>query len=236
MKVVLFGATGMIGQGVLRECLLDSEVEQVLSVGRTRAGQRSPKLREIVHDNFLDFSAIEREFAAYDACFFCLGISSAGMSEDAYRRVTYDFTLAAARALAKQSPGMVFVYVSGTGTDSTERGRVMWARVKGATENALRTLGFRAAYSFRPGYIQPMHGITSRTSWYRTMYAVVAPLYPLLKAIAPRYVTTTEAMGRAMLNVAKHGWPRPVLESPDINAAAERSAAIDHPPAMRGTK
>jgi len=221
MKVVLFGATGMIGQGVLRECLLDSDVEQVLSIGRTNTGRSDRKLREITHDNFLDFASIERELASYDACFFCLGISSAGMTEAAYRRITYDFTLAAARALAVMSPGLTFIYVSGTGTDSTEHGRVMWARVKGATENALRTLGFRAAYSFRPGYIQPMHGITSRTGWYRAAYAIVAPLYPLLKSVAPRYVTTTEAMGRAMINVAKHGWPSAVLESSDINAAAE---------------
>jgi uncharacterized protein YbjT (DUF2867 family) len=220
MKVVLFGATGMVGQGVLRECLVDAGVEQVLSIGRTRTGQNDRKLREIVHQNFLDFTSLEEEFAGYDACFFCLGITSAGMSQEAYRRITYDYTLAAARSLVKVSPGITFIYVSGTGTDSTERGRVMWARVKGTTENALRTLGFRAAYSFRPGYIQPMHGIKSRTGWYRAMYAVIAPLYPIVKAIAPRYVTTTEAMGRAMINVAKHGWPNPVLENPDINAAA----------------
>jgi uncharacterized protein YbjT (DUF2867 family) len=220
MNIVLFGATGMIGQGVLRECLQDSDVERVLSIGRAKTGQQHPKLREIVHDNFVDFSSIESELSGYDACFFCLGVSSAGMSEQAYRRITYDFTLAAARALARASPAMTFIYVSGTGTDSTERGRVMWARVKGATENAVHTLGFRAVYSFRPGYIQPMHGVTSKTGWYRAMYAVVAPLYPLLKALVPRYVTTTEAIGRAMINVAKNGWPKPVLESPDLNAAA----------------
>ena len=189
--------------------------------GRRRASSIRA-LREIVHDNFVDFSSTESQLAGYDACFFCLGVSSAGMSEEAYRRITYDFTLAAARALARASPAMTFIYVSGTGTDSTERGRVMWARVKGATENALHTLGFRAVYSFRPGYIQPMHGITSRTGWYRAMYAVAAPLYPLLKALAPRYVTTTEAMGRAMLHVARQGWTKPVLESPDINAASDK--------------
>jgi len=225
MNIVLFGATGMIGQGVLRECLLDSDVERVLSIGRSTTGQRHPKLREIVHDNFVDFSSIESELTGYDAGFFCLGVTSAGMSEAAYRRITYDFTLAAARALVRASPTTTFIYVSGTGTDSTERGRVMWARVKGATENALQTLGFRAVYSFRPGYIQPMHGITSKTGWYRAMYAVGAPLYPLLKALAPRYVTTTEAIGRAMLHVARHGWPTPVLESQDINAAAVQWSA-----------
>src|SRR5262249_35678686 len=128
------------------------------------------------------------------------------------------------RTLVKASPGMTFIYVSGTGTDGSAQGRIMWARVKGATENALRTLGFRAAYAFRPGYIQPMHGITSRTGWYRAMYAATSPLYPLLNALAPRYVTTTEAIGRAMINVAKRGWPKAVLENPDINAAAEGSA------------
>jgi uncharacterized protein YbjT (DUF2867 family) len=225
MKVVLFGASGMVGQGVMRECLLDSEVERVLSIGRAKTGQQHPRLREIVHTNFVDFSSIESKLSGYDACFFCLGVTSAGMSEEAYRRITYDFTLAAARALAKASPAMTFIYVSGTGTDSTERGRVMWARVKGATENALHTLGFRAVYSFRPGYIQPMHGVTSRTGWYRAMYLVMAPLYPLLKALAPRYVTTTEAIGRAMLHVARYGWTKPVLESPDIDAAATRVAS-----------
>jgi uncharacterized protein YbjT (DUF2867 family) len=219
MKIVLFGATGMIGQGVLRECLLNSDVERVLSIGRAKTGQQHPKLREIVHDNFVDFSSIESELSGYDACFFCLGVTSAGMSEEAYRRITYDFTLAAARGLARASPAMTFIYVSGTGTDSTERGRVMWARVKGATENALHTLGFRAVYSFRPGYIQPMHGIRSKTGWYRAMYAVGAPLYPLLKALAPRYVTTTEEIGRAMLHVARHGRPNWILENEDINRA-----------------
>ena len=221
MKVVLFGASGMVGQGVLRECLIDSSVEQVLSIGRTRIGQHHPKLREILHENFADFSPLERELTGFSACFFCLGVSSAGMSEEAYRRITYDFTLAAARTLANASPGLTFIYVSGTGTDSTERGTVMWARVKGATENALRTIGFRAAYSFRPGYIQPLHGIKSRTGWVRALYAVVGPIYPWLKILVPRYLTTTEAMGRAMIKVAKNGWPSPVLETPDINAAAE---------------
>jgi uncharacterized protein YbjT (DUF2867 family) len=221
VNVVLFGATGMVGQGVLRECLLDPRIDHVLAIGRNQTGQKDPKLQELPHDDFLDFSAIENQLTGYDACFFCLGVSSAGMNEQAYRRVTYDFTLAAARALARQSPQLTFIYVSGTATDSTERGRVMWARVKGATENALQTLGFRGAYSFRPGYIQPLHGVTSRTSWVRAIYIVAAPLYPMLNAIAPRYVTTTERIGRAMINVAERGWPTPVLEGEDINRAAE---------------
>ncbi|HET6212143.1 MAG TPA: NAD(P)H-binding protein, partial [Micromonosporaceae bacterium] len=159
MKVILFGATGMVGQGVLRECLLDPDVQEVLAIGRTPTGTHHPKLREIAHTDFLDFSTIENALAGYDACFFCLGVSSAGMSEDAYRRVTYDVTMAAARALAAANPSMTFVYVSGQGTDSSEHGRSMWARVKGETENALLAMPLRA-YMFRPGYIQPMHGIT----------------------------------------------------------------------------
>lgn len=217
MKVVLFGASGMVGQGVLRECLLDPRVERVLSIGRAATGQQHPKLRELVHSDFLDFSAVESELAGYDACFFCLGVSSAGMSEADYHRVTYDFTLAAANALAKRNPNMTFIYVSGAGTDSTERGRTMWARVKGATENALLRLPFKGAYMFRPALIQPLHGIQSKTKSYRVFYAITAPLLPLLKRL-PRYVTTTEQIGRAMIAAAEHGAPSPILESADINA------------------
>jgi uncharacterized protein YbjT (DUF2867 family) len=224
MKVILFGATGMVGQGALRECLLDPDVESVLAVGRSATGQQHPKLRELVHKDFTDFSAVEDQLAGYDACFFCLGVSSAGMSEQDYRRVTYDFTMAAARALAKRNPGMTFVYVSGMGTDSTARGRSMWARVKGETENALLAMPFKAAYMFRPAYIQPMHGITSRTGLYRVGIAVMAPLYPLWKALFPKYVTTTEQVGRAMLVAAKHGAPKRVLESLDLVQLSEGGA------------
>jgi uncharacterized protein YbjT (DUF2867 family) len=164
MKVILFGATGMVGQGVLRECLLDPGVESVLAVGRSPTGQRNAKLREILHDNFFDFSAIESGLAGFEACFFCLGVSSVGMSEQSYRHLTYDLTLAAATTLSKLSPGMVFIYVTGQGTDSTEQGRLMWARVKGKTENDLRKLPFKAAYMFRPAAIQPLHGIRSKTT------------------------------------------------------------------------
>ena len=170
MKVILFGATGMVGQGVLRECLLDAGVESVLAVGRSPTGQRHEKLREIVHDNFLDYSAIESRLAGYDACFFCLGVSSLGMNEEHYRHLTYDITLAAARTLAKLNPQMVFVYVTGRGTDSSEKGSLMWARVKGKTENDLLRLPFKAAYMFRPAGIQPLHGIRSRTAWVQAIY------------------------------------------------------------------
>jgi uncharacterized protein YbjT (DUF2867 family) len=218
MNVIIFGATGMVGQGVLRECLLDPEVEGVLCIGRGSTGQQHPKLREIVHSDFLDFSPIESEMRGLDACFFCLGVSSAGMQEQPYRRVTYDFTVAAAQTLARLNPGMTFIYVSGMGTDSFERGRVTWARVKGATENALLRMPFKAAYMFRPAAIVPLHGIKSKTGLYRFFYALTAPLLPWLYAHFPRYVTTTEQMGRAMLKVAKYGAPKPVLENSDINA------------------
>jgi uncharacterized protein YbjT (DUF2867 family) len=217
MKVILFGATGMVGQGCLRECLLDADVESVLAVGRSLSGQRHAKLREIVHDNFFDFSGIESQLAGYDACFFCLGVSSVGMNEERYRHLTYDITLAAARTLSRLNPGMVFIYVTGQGTDSTEQGPLMWARVKGKTENELLKLPFKAAYIFRPAGIQPLHGIRSKTGWVQAIYVAAAPLLSLLNRIAPKYMTTTEQVGRAMIKVARDGYPRPVLESEDIN-------------------
>jgi len=217
MRVVLFGATGMVGQGVLRECLLDPEIESVLGVGRSPTGQRHAKLHEIVHNDFLDFSRIESQLAGYDACFFCLGVSSLGMSEEQYRRLTYDITLAAARTLAKLNPQMVFIYVTGRGTDSSERGKLMWARVKGKTENDLLKLPFKAAYMFRPAGIQPLHGIRSKTGWVQAIYVGTAPLLSLLNRLTPTYMTTTEQVGRAMIKVARDGYPKPVLESDDIN-------------------
>lgn len=217
MKVVLFGGTGMVGQGVLRECLLDPGVERVLSVVRTASGQRHPKLRELVHRDFLDFSPIEHELSGYDAAFFCLGATSAGKSEKEYSRITYDITMAAATLLARLNPQMTFVFVSGAGTDSTERGKVMWARVKGRTENALLRLPFKAAYMFRPGVIEPMHGLKSRTALYRIPYLVLGPFLPWLRRRFPQYVTTTEQLGRAMIAAARHGAPRTLLESADIN-------------------
>jgi uncharacterized protein YbjT (DUF2867 family) len=217
MKIILFGATGMVGQGCLRECLIDPEVETVLAVGRSPTGVQHARLREIVHDNFLDFSAIESQLAGYDACFFCLGVSSVGMSEEHYRHLTHDITLAAATTLSKLNPGMVFIYVTGQGTDSTEQGRLMWARVKGKTENDLLKLPFKAAYMFRPAGIQPLHGVRSRTAWVQAIYVVASPLLTWLDRVAPKYMTTTEQVGRAMIKVARDGYPKPVLESEDIN-------------------
>jgi uncharacterized protein YbjT (DUF2867 family) len=217
MKIVLFGATGMIGQGVLRECLRDPDVTAVLSVARRNIGKSDPKLREIVHDDFTNFSNIASELTGYDACLFCLGVSSAGMSEAEYTRVTYDVAIAAARTLLERNPGLTFVFVSGMGTDGTEKGRTMWARVKGRTENALFAMPFKGAYAVRPAAIQPMHGETSRATPTRVAYATLGWLFPVVRAVFPKYVTTTERLARAMLHVAKHGAPKRVLESADID-------------------
>ena len=217
MKVILFGASGMIGQGVLRECLLDPEITAVLLIGRSPLGRQHEKLREIVRQNLFDYSGMEDQLRGYQACFFCLGVSSVGMTEADYRRITYDLTLAAARTLVKLDPHLTFLYISGAGTDPSERGRSMWARVKGQTENALLRLPFRAAYMFRPGYIQPRHGIKSKTALYRALYAIANPIYPLLQALFPKHLITTEQLGRAMIRVAKQGAPKQVLEVAEMH-------------------
>jgi uncharacterized protein YbjT (DUF2867 family) len=217
MKVLIFGATGMVGQGVLRECLLAPDVERVVTLGRNPTGQSDPKLSEIVHSTLTDYTALEPELIGFDACFFCLGVASAGMSEADYRAVTYDVTIAAAETLVRLNPGMVFVYVSGTGTDSSETGRWMWARVKGATENALLRLPFKAAYMFRPGMIRPLHGIVSKTALYRAIYTVLDPVFPALQRFMPGVLTTTEQVGKAMLALARGASSKPILENADIN-------------------
>ncbi|SAL82952.1 nucleoside-diphosphate-sugar epimerase-like protein [Caballeronia choica] len=216
MKVLLFGATGMVGQGVLRECLLDTDVTEVVTLGRTATGMRHAKLREIVHRDLFDYAPIEGELSGFDACFFCLGVSSFRMSEADYTRLTYDLTMAAARTLARLNPAMTFVYVTGAGSDSTEHGRSMWARVKGRTENALLRLPFKAAFMFRPGAIVPMHGVRSKTALYQTMYSLTRPVLPVLQRVFPNAIVTTEQVGRAMLAVAKRGAPAAILESRDI--------------------
>jgi uncharacterized protein YbjT (DUF2867 family) len=218
MNVMIFGAPGMVGQGVLRECLLDAQVKQVLTVGRHATGTRHPKLRELVHANLFDYTGFDHALGGFDACFFCLGVSSAGMAERDYAHQTYELTLAAASTLARLNPQMSFVYVSGAGTDSTEQGRSMWARVKGKTENALLRLPFKAAFMFRPGVIQPLHGIRSKTRLYQAFYSFLGPVLTVARTIAPKYITTTEQVGRAMIAVALRGYPRPILEAPDINS------------------
>jgi uncharacterized protein YbjT (DUF2867 family) len=224
MKVVLFGATGMVGQGVLRECLLDSGVDAVLSIGRRKLGEQRAKLRELVLENLTDYSGLEDQLTGYDACYFCLGVTSVGMSEADYRSITRDIAVAAAKALLARNPRMTYVLVSGEGADTTEKGSVMWARVKGEAENAIMALPFQQKFVFRPGIIRPLHGIRSRTTAYRIGYVVMAPVLPLLTAAFPKKITTTERIGRAMLNITRHGFEKTVLRNSDINAAAAMPA------------
>jgi len=218
LKVIIFGATGMVGAGVLNECLLDDRIREIVSVQRSPSGASHRKLRELIRTDFFDYHDARDAFRGADACFFCLGVTAVGKSEEEYHRLTFDLTLAAARTLAELNPGMTFCYVSGQGTDSSERGRVMWARVKGKTENALSGLPLRA-YMLRPGYIQPLGGIKSKTRVYRLFYQVMAPLYPVLKRLTPGLVTTNEVVGRAMIELAASGYGSRILEVRDINKA-----------------
>ena len=223
MNILIFGATGMVGQGVLRECLLDPSVHVAATIGRSATGQQNPKLREIVHKDLSNYAPIEEKLTGFDACFFCLGVGSAGMAEKDYERVTYGFTIAAAETLCRLNPRMTFIYVSGASTDSSEKGRMMWARVKGKTENALLRMPFAAAYMFRPGFIEPVHGEVSRTKLYRVSYMLTKPLLPLIRRLFPNQILTTEQIGRAMLNLVTHPYPKHILEIKDIRAVAAMS-------------
>ena len=216
MKIILFGATGMVGEGVLLEALRDDSVSDVLVIGRRPCEISHPKLTEIIHRDFYDYSTIEERLRGYDACLFCLGVTSLGKNEEEYRRLTYDLTMAAACAMEKQCPGMVFCYISGMGTDSTEKGKVMWARVKGKTENDIMRLGFKDAYAFRPGFIKPSPG--QKRAF--TAAKILAPLYPLLHAIVPKWVCTMQDLGRAMIRVAAKGYGKKVVECLDIEKIA----------------
>lgn len=224
MKILIFGATGMVGQGALRECLRDPAVHQVVTVGRTATGASHPKLTDRTVADLFHLQTLDDDLKGADACLFCLGVSSAGLSEAAYTRITYDLTLSVAEHLARLAPGMAFLYVSGAGTDASERGRSMWARVKGRTENALRRLPFRQVYLLRPGFIQPLHGIQSCTGWYRVLYALFRPLAPLVRRLFPAATLTTESLGRAMLVAAGQGAPKQVLETRDLNDLAATPA------------
>jgi len=236
MNIVLFGATGMIGQGVLRECLRDPDVQLVQSVGRTPTGTQNPKLKEVIRKDLFDYAEVESQLRGFDACFFCLGVSSSGMNEADYTRITHDIALAAAQTLVRLNHQMTFVFVSGAGSDSSERGRVMWARVKGKTENALFALPFKAVYAFRPGIIQPLHGIQSKTAGYRLFYAFTLPVLPIARSLFPNQVLSTEQIGCAMLIAAKHGVSKRVLESPDIRALSRWPGSNALPPVSNRSK
>ena len=209
----------MVGRGVLLECLRAGDVELVVTLGRTATEMHDGKLREIVHANLLDYAGMEMQLTGFDACFFCLGVASTGMKEADYARITYGFTMAAAEMLSRVNPGMSFVFVSGSGTDSSEKGRMMWARVKGRTENALLKLPLKA-YMFRPGFIEPLDGIQSKTPVYRRFYRVLGPVMPLLRRAFPNRILSTREIGQAMLGVARHGYGKRILETQDIRKAA----------------
>ena len=216
MKVLLFGATGMVGAGALRECLEDRRVDSVVSVVRRASGRTHAKLREVVLQDLFDLESVADQLGPRDAAFYCVGVSAAGLGEAAYRKTTLDLTLAVADALEAINPRMTFCFVSGQGADSSGRGRVMWARIKGQAENALLERSF-TTYVFRPGVIQPMKGVRSRTPAYRVLYTVMNPVMPLLRRAFPRSVTTTVRVGRAMIAAAIQGARKSVLETADIN-------------------
>ncbi|MCC2546255.1 epimerase [Hymenobacter sp. BT175] len=218
IKAILTGATGMVGEGVLHEALNHPDVEQVLSISRKPSGVTHPKLREIVHADFHDLSPIQDQLSGYNACFFCLGVSSVGMKEPEYRRLTYDLTLHFAQTLLPRNPGLTLGYVSGAGTDSSAQGRQMWARVKGQTENDLLGLGFAHAYMFRPGFMKPTPGLKRVLPFYK----YINWAYPIMRRFLPQYVSTLREMGLAMINAARLGYPKPVLEVPDIVALAKK--------------
>jgi hypothetical protein len=210
----------MIGSGALIECLGHPDVEAVLAVGRRPTGVDHEKLDELAHEDFLSYGAVSDRLRGYDACLFCLGVSAAGLSEAEYTRVTHDFTIAAAEAFLAMNPDGTFCYISGQGADGSERGRVMWARVRGRLENRLLGMGLGPVWIFRPGFVQPVKGVTSRTSLYRAIYAVLGPVYPLLETVAPKHVTSSDRLGLALIRAARLGAPKPVLGNPEINALA----------------
>ena len=221
-NVIITGATGMVGKGVLLECLDHKDIREVLVIGRNSMGVEHPKLNELIHKDFTDFSDVRNQLSGYDACYFCLGISAAGLKEEQYKKITYDFTLALANMLLELNSEMTFIYVSGEGTDSSEKGRMMWARVKGKTENDLLNLGFKQAYMFRPGAIIPLRGIKSRTKSYQFMYDYFLWLVKGIKAIAPNSVVNTTQIGLAMINAMLRGYDKKVLKPKDIIILANK--------------
>jgi uncharacterized protein YbjT (DUF2867 family) len=223
LNVIITGSTGMVGKGVLLECLERAEIQAILVINRKPLKIKHDKITEVVLADFFDLSSVEDKLINYDACFFCLGVSAFGMSEEEYIKITYDLTMNFAHTLLKLNPGMIFCYVSGQGTDETEKSKMMWARVKGKTENALLELPFKKAYMFRPGFIQPMKGIKSSTKLYNMLYAVFKPLYPVLKSIVPKQITSTVQVGQAMINSVVFGIEKIHLGNNDINQLAEKS-------------
>lgn len=225
VNIILFGATGMVGRGALIECLDDARVTSVLSVSRSSCGVTHPKLEELLHDNFLDYSAVQSRFVSRDACFYCVGISAVGTPDDKYVRITYDYTVAAAAAIIAASPQLTFCFISAQGADTTGQSSRLWERTKGRTENALNAMAFPAVYVLRPGFIRPMKGVVSRTRAYQIIYAVTGPFIPFAQRVFPNQITTTVNVGQALIELAnpaslKRGASRRVLHNVDINALA----------------
>ena len=221
MKVIITGASGMVGKGVLLECLDHKAIDQVLVIGRSSLKMEHPKLKEITHIDFSDFSSIDDQLSGYNACFFCLGISAAGLSEEEYSKITYDYTMALAKSVYAADKDFSFIYVSGQGTASSEKGRMMWARVKGKTENDLLKMGFKQAFMYRPGMIIPHRGIKSRTKSYQFMYDYFMWLVKLVKFLSPNSVVTTTQIGLSMINATQKGFPRNIIDPKDIIELAE---------------
>lgn len=217
MNVIVTGATGMVGEGVLHECLNNKEVERVLAINRKPSGVKHPKLKEVIHGDFFNLSAIGSHLSGYDACFFCLGVSSVGMNEADYTHFTYDLTMHVASTLSRLNRDMTFIYISGAGTDSSEKGRMMWARVKGRTENDLQKLPFKKSYAFRPGFIAPTKGLKNTLKLYRYLGWIV----PIVKAVSPGSIVSLQEIGLAMIHAVKKGYSKNVLEITDIKAMAK---------------
>ena len=218
IRAIVTGATGMVGEGVLLECLKHDSVERVLVIGRRPCGIAHPKLKELIHKNFYDITPIKEGLVGYNACFFCLGVSSLGMEEEEYRRVTYDLTMHVAKLLSVRNPDMTFCYVSGAGTDGTEKGKIMWARIKGKLENDLMKLPFRRVFAFRPGFMKPTQGQKNAHAYYKYFN----PLYPLARALFPNWISTLSELGLAMINAAIMGYEKQVLDVKDIVNLSKR--------------
>ena len=221
-KVIVTGATGMVGKGVLLECLDHPQIGEVLSISRNLLDLEHPKLRQLIHSDFSNFDGVVDQLREFNACFMCMGVSSAGMNEEEFSKLTFTYTIALAKAAYQANPQMTVTYVSGEGTDSTEKGKVMWARVKGRTENTLLNMGFKQAYMFRPGAIIPLRGITSKTRLYQFMYDYFTWLIKILRSVSPNSVTDTTKMGLAMINALLYGYPTPILVTKDINLLASK--------------
>lgn len=222
MKVVIFGATGMVGQAVFREAIMDAGVDSVLAVGRSPITLVNPKFENITHADFLNFAPLEKKLKGIDVCFWCLGIASAGLREAEYKKITCDYTLAAAKTLLKANPKITFVFISGMGADASGKGRIMWARVKGMAENGILGMKFRRAIVIRPAFIEPKDGIKSRTRLYRWLYILFLPLMPLIKLLASKSVINTRVLGKLMIRMAREGAPKPIMESADLVAMAKQ--------------